>query len=45
MLPMTNDDKMQHSAATICYLCGEKFNWEDENFRKVRDYCHNAGKY
>ena len=34
-----------NTAATVCCLCGEKFNWEDKNFRKVRNHCHYAGKY
>lgn len=33
-----------NTAATVCCLCGEKFNWEDKNFRKVRNHCHSAGK-
>ena len=30
MSAMTNDEKMEHSADTVCYLCGEKVNPEDK---------------
>ena len=36
--------KMEHNAATVCYLYSEKFNSEDRIFRKVRDHCHYTGK-
>ena len=28
-----------------CYACGEEFDDEDVNKRKVRDHCHYTGKY
>ena len=40
-----NDEKFEHSVTTVCYLCSEKFNQEDKNFRKVRDRCHYTEKY
>ena len=45
MLAMMNDEKFEHSVTTVCYLCSEKFNQEDKNFRKVRDRCHYTEKY
>ena len=45
MLTMTNDEKMECSAARVYNLCGKKLNWEDKIFRKVRDHCLYAGKY
>ena len=44
MLAMTNDEKIKHSAATICYLPAEKVN-QDKNHRKVKDHCYYTGKY
>ena len=44
MSVMMNDEKMEHNAATVCYLYSEKCNSEDRIFRKVRDHCHYTGK-
>ena len=44
MLALTNDEKIKHSAATICYLPAEKVN-QDKNHRKVKDHCYYTGKY
>ena len=43
MIVMTIDEKIKHSAATVCYLCGEKFSPEDKNFKKIKDHCHYTG--
>ena len=43
MLAMTNDEKMKHHAAAVCYLWTEKFNREDKNFVKVKDHSHYTG--
>ena len=32
MLTLANDEKMECNFATVCYLCGETFNWEDKHF-------------
>ena len=44
MLSMTNDEKIKHSAAAICYLPAENVN-QDKNHRKVWDHCYYTIKY
>ena len=39
------DEKMEHSAAPVCYLCGEKIKREKKVFREVKDHCCCIEKY
>ena len=45
--PMIFDEaaKRLHESQDECYACGEKFDDEDVNKRKVRHHCHYTGKY
>ena len=42
---MAIDEKMEQSAATVCYLCGEKINREKKVFKKVKDHRYCIEKY
>lgn len=44
-LAMIVDEKMEHIAATVFYLCSKTFNWEDINSRIVKNHCPYSGKY
>ena len=35
---MICDDKIQHNANIVCYLCGDKFNENVRNFKKAGHY-------
>ncbi len=42
---MTEQDEIDFSNATKCYLCGEEITENDKKGEKVRDHCHFTGKY
>ncbi len=42
---MTDQDEIDFSNATKCYLCGEEITENDKKGEKVRDHCHFTGKY
>ena len=48
MLWLTRRELESHKYAEKCYLCGKRFFkklFRDKNYWKVRDHCHDAGKY
>ena len=48
MLLLTKEELKSHQDPKVCYICGKrilkKFD-KDQNYQKVRDDCHYAGKY
>ena len=44
MDPLTEQEKMLHANANICFICEKPFG-NDKNAIKVRDHCHYTGKY
>ena len=48
MPPLTKEESRSHQDSKVCCICGKiilkKFA-NDKNYRKVRNYCHYAGKY
>ena len=50
-IQMTDEDKKDFETATLCFICGDRFNKtyktdkEAEKYKKVRDHCHFTGKY
>lgn len=38
-------DEINHKSSKECYLCGEKFDYNNNNLKKVRDHCHITGNY
>lgn len=42
---MSNDDNIAFEDANQCYICGEEFDTTHRNKTKVRDHCHQTGKY
>ena len=44
MNPLTEQEKMLHANANICFICEKPFG-NDKNAIKVRDHCHYTGKY
>ena len=48
MLPLTRKELKSHEDASVCYISGKYFIrkfFKDINYRKVRDHCHDTGKY
>lgn len=50
MKPLTSEEKQRHAAATVCFICGERFQYIVEDGKpklsliKVRDHDHFTGK-
>ena len=44
MDPLTEQEKISHANANICFICEKPFG-NDKNAIKVRDHCHYTGKY
>ena len=44
MDPFTEQEKILHENAKICFICEKSFG-DDKNNIKVRDHCHYTGKY
>ena len=44
MNPLTEQEKMLHANANICFICEKPFG-NDKNAIKVRDHCHYTGNY
>ena len=44
MDPLTEQEKISHTNANICFICEKTFG-NDKNAIKVRDHCHYTGKY
>ena len=48
MLLLTKEELKPHPDVKVCYICGKNIlKWLSKsiNYRKVRGYCHYAGKY
>ena len=43
MNPLTEQEKILHANANICFIC-EKSYGNDKNNIKIRDHCHYTGK-
>ena len=45
MILLTTEEQIYHNKQKICYICKKEFNNDDKKNYKVRDHCHNTGKY
>ena len=48
MLLLTKQELKSHQDARVCYICGRRIlkkSLKTKNYRKVRDNCHDTGKY
>ena len=50
IIPLTNEENNIYNEQEICYICKEKFclDKDDRNYinrKKVKDHCHNTGKF
>ena len=50
MVPLTHEENNFYNEQEICYICKEKFclDKDDKNYinrKKVKDHCHNNGKF
>ncbi len=45
MIPLTENEMIEHESTEYCYLCKEKFSDIDVDLKKVYDHCHLTGKY
>ena len=47
MMPLTEEEKRNHSKQKVCYICKKGFTTYDSNkeYYKVKDHCHYTGKY
>ncbi len=41
----TRAEEESYATSTECYLCHQKFNYNYQTLRKVRDHCHYSNKY
>ena len=44
MISLTTEEKVHYNKQKVCYICKKVFN-NDKKQQKVRDHCHNTGKY
>ena len=49
-IPLTQEEINRYNEQEICYICKEKFclDKDDKNYinrKKVKDHCHNTGKF
>ena len=44
MIPLTNEEKESYEKQKVCYICEKEFS-TNKKYRKVRDYCHQTGKF
>ena len=44
MIPLTNEEKESYEKQKVCYIFEKEFSI-DKKYRKVRDHCHNTGKF
>ena len=47
MIPLTKKEEKNHNKQKVCYICRKEFNTDDSDkkYHKVKDHCHNTGKY
>ena len=50
IIPLTQEEINRYNEQEICYICKEKFclDKDDKNYinrKKVKDHCHNTGKF
>ena len=47
MIPLTKKEEKMHNKQKVCHICKKGFSTDDNNekFHKVRDHCHDTGKY
>ena len=45
MIPLTSEEKIYHNEQEICYICKKEFDNSYKKHYKVRDHCHDTGKY
>ena len=48
MIPLTYEENKSYKKQETCYICEEKLDKDDENYknkRKVKDHCHYTGKF
>ena len=47
MIPLTKKEEKKHNKQEVCYICKKGFSTDDRNkkYHKVRDHCHDTGKY
>ena len=45
MIPLTTEEKIYHNKQKICYICKKEFDISNKKHHKVRDHCHDTGKY
>ena len=50
IIPLTTEENNIYNEQEICYICKEKFclDKDDKNYinrKKVKDHCHNTGKF
>ena len=45
MIPLATKEETYHNRQKICYICKKEFNNNDKKNYKVRDHCHDTGKY
>ena len=45
MIPLTKKEEKNHNNQNVCYICKKEFDTSDKKHYKVRDHCHDTGKY
>ena len=47
MISLTKKEEKHHNEQEVCYICKKEFNTDDSDKKhhKVKDHCHNTGKY
>ena len=45
MIPLTTKKEVYYNRQKVCYICKKEFDNNDKKQQKVRDHCHETGKY
>ena len=45
MIPLTIKEEIHQNKQKNCYICENEFDTKDKKHYKVKDHCHNTGKY
>ena len=45
IIPLTKEEKINYNDQQICYICKKEFDKSNKKHHKVRDHCHDTGKY
>ena len=45
MVPLTVEENQSYHEQNICQICKKEFSTNDKKYYKVRDHCHQPGKY